>query len=243
MEPEFFLFCLVFFIAGWIQGIVGFGFAVATTLLLINRIDFTTLVFLNLSMSLITSIIAMLSGKNLRMIDRVLLLRLCLLAAVGLAIGLLIVEWVNPLILKKVTLLVILVASILSLFRNVKLFGKKNMVWISGLTSGLLTPSTGINGPMVALHLNARLSDKTIKRATMLAYLCFIMGAGVLLMGYQQQFSNETWQILMKLVIPSVLGYGAGLLTFKQLSDRSFRIAVTSFLIVSSLLSLLYLFF
>lgn len=241
--PEILLFCIVFFIAGWVQGIVGFGFAVATTLLLINRIDFTTLVFLNLSMSLITAVIAMFSGKNLRMIDKGILIRLSILAAIGLIIGILIIEWVNPLILKKVTLFVILIASILSLFKSKKIFGKKDMVWLSGFSSGLLTPSTGINGPMVALHLNAALTDKIAKRATMLAYLCFIMGAGVLLMSFQQDFTSHTWLMLGKLVIPSVVGYGTGLWSFRKLSDHAFKIAVTVFLIISSLISLLYLLF
>lgn len=240
---EIIIFSVIFFIAGWVQGIIGFGFAVATTLLLINKIDFTTLVFLNLSMSLITAIIAMFSGKNLKMIDKGILIRLSTLAAIGLTIGILIIEWVNPVVLKKITLSVILFASIISLFKSKKFFGKKNMVWISGFSSGLLTPSTGINGPMVALHLNAALTDKMAKRATMLAYLCFIMGAGVLMMGLQQDFSAETWLLLGKLVIPSVVGYAAGLWSFKRLSDHVFKLTVTVFLIISSLISLLYLLF
>lgn len=240
---EIILFSVVFFIAGWVQGVIGFGFAVATTLLLINRIDFTTLVFLNLSMSLITAVIAMFSGKNLKMINKGILIRLSIMAAIGLLIGILVIEWVNPVVLKKATLLVILIASIISLSKNKKIFGKKNMVWISGFSSGLLTPSTGINGPMVALHLNAALTDKIAKRATMLAYLCFIMGAGVLMMGLQQDFSLDTWLMLGKLVIPSVVGYAAGLWSFKKLSDHVFKLAVTIFLIISSLISLLYLLF
>ena len=241
--PEIILFCVVFFIAGWVQGVIGFGFAVATTLLLINKMDFTTLVFLNLCMSLITAVIAMFSGKNLKMIDKGILIKLSLLAAVGLIIGIMVIEWVDPVVLKKVTLSVILIASVISLSKSKKIFGNSNMVWVSGFTSGLLTPSTGINGPMVALHLNAALKNKIAKRATMLAYLCFIMGAGVLLMGLQKDFSNHTWLMLGKLVIPSVIGYGAGLWSFQKLSDHVFKISVTVFLIISSLISLLYLLF
>ncbi len=241
--PEIVLFFIVFFIAGWVQGVIGFGFAVATTLLLINKIDFTTLVFLNLSMSLITAVIAMFSGKNLKMIDKGILIRLSILATIGLVIGILIIEWINPVVLKKVTLSVILIASIISLSKSKKIFGKKNMVWISGFSSGLLTPSTGINGPMIALHLNAALKDKMAKRATMLAYLCFIMGAGVFMMGLQQNFSSGTWLMLGKLVIPSVIGYAVGLWSFKKLSDQVFKLAVTIFLIISSLISLLHLLF
>ncbi len=240
---EIIIFWIVFFIAGWVQGVIGFGFAVATTLLLLNKMDFTTLVFLNLCMSLITAVIAMFSGKNLKMIDKGILMRLSGIAAVGLAIGIMITEWVDPLVLKKVTLSVILIASVISLSKSKKLFGKRNMVWVSGFTSGLLTPSTGINGPMVALHLNAALDNKIAKRATMLAYLCFIMGAGVLMMGLQKDFSSHTWLMLGKLVIPSVIGYGVGLWSFQKLTDRVFKLSVTIFLIISSLISLLYLLF
>jgi uncharacterized membrane protein YfcA len=240
---EIVLLCLVFFIAGVVQGVIGFGFAVATTLLLINRMDFTTLVFLNLSMSLITSIIAMLSGENLKMIDKSILIRLSLMSFIGLIIALYIMEWVNPLILKKLTLSVILFASFISLFKSMNIFAKSGMVWISGFSSGLLTPSTGINGPMVALHLNAALNNKISKRATMLAYLCFIMGAGVLLMSFQQDFTSQTWRLLGKVILPSIIGYGAGLWLFRKLSNHTFKLTITIFLIISSLISLLYLLF
>ncbi|MCM4155762.1 sulfite exporter TauE/SafE family protein [Gramella sp. AN32] len=239
---EIILICLVFFIAGWVQGVIGFGFAVATTLLLVNNMNFTTLVFLNLSMSLTTAVIAMLSGKNLKMIDRGILIRLALTAFVGLILGLFIIEWVDSVILKKATLVVILIASLLSLSKTQSLFAHRRMVWFSGFLSGVLTPSTGINGPLVALHLNATLKDKIATRATMLAYLFVIMGMGVILMSWQQDFSNDTWSLLLKVLLPSIIGYAFGLWSFRQLSNGVFKKTVTVFLIASSLVSLIKLF-
>lgn len=239
---EIIIICVVFFIAGWIQGIIGFGFAVATTLLLVNNMDFTTLVFLNLSMSLTTAIIAMLSGKNLKKVDRGILIRLAITAVAGLVLGLFIIEWVNAVILKKVTLVVILIASMLSLSKTQKFFAHRKMVWFSGFFSGVLTPSTGINGPLVALHLNAAIKDKIATRATMLAYLLVIMGMGVLLMSWQQDFPKDTWSLMLKVLLPSILGYGFGLWSFRQLSNGVFKKTVTVFLIASSLVSLVKLF-
>lgn len=230
-----------FMIAGMIQGIFGFGFAVATTLLLVNHIDFTTLVFLNLCMSVLTSLIAMLSGRNVKAIHKGVLLKLMISASVGLVVGLAILSYVNAITLKKVTLMVILFASLISLTKNKTFFAHSYMSWIGGFFSGVLTPSTGINGPLVALHLNAAFTNKQQTRNTMLAYLFLIMCFGVVSMIFHVNFSNDIWIILLEVFIPSILGYVLGMLFFRLLSDAVFRSAVTLFLICSSIVSLIYL--
>jgi len=238
---EMLLFIGAFMLAGWIQGLLGFGFAVATTLMLVNTVDFTTLVFLNLAMSLVTSIIAMLSAKNLKAINKPTLIKLVLSATVGLAIGIVLINRIDTVMLKKITLAVILLASLVSLRNNKAFFAHSYMAWFTGVFSGVLTPSTGINGPLVALHLNAAFKDKQQIRTTMLAYLFLIMTFGVMSMMLQASFSSKTWATVGKVIMPSIAGYIAGLQSFKLLSDSFFKKMVTVFLICSSLLSLIYL--
>lgn len=240
---ELFFILGAFLLAGWVQGVIGFGFAIATTLLLVNQVNFTMLVFLNLCMSVLTSLFAMLSGKNLKAIHKPTLLRLILSAGAGLVIGILMINLVNAVILKQVTLGVIFVASLVSLRGKVAFFAYPSMAWVSGFFSGVLTPSTGINGPLVALHLNAAFQEKRQTRTTMLAYLFLIMAFGVVSMGFQQQLPAQTWQMLPKIVLPSVIGYGLGMLSFRFLSDAVFKQIVTFFLIGSSVLSFIYLIF
>ncbi|MGV3540667.1 MAG: sulfite exporter TauE/SafE family protein [Rufibacter sp.] len=230
-----------FLVAGWVQGILGFGFAIATTLLLVSVLDFTMLVFLNLAMSVLTSLFAMLSAKNLRTIHRPTLYKIIVSASAGLLVGIFILNAVNPVVLKQVTLVVIMLASLLSLRKKVQVFAYPVMAWVSGFFSGVLTPSTGINGPLVALHLNAAFQDKQQTRNTMLAYLFLIMAFGVVSMGIQQKLPDETWSMLPKVVLPSVAGYGLGMLSFRLLSDSVFKKIVTFFLIGSSFLSFIYL--
>ncbi|MGV3503437.1 MAG: sulfite exporter TauE/SafE family protein [Adhaeribacter sp.] len=232
-----------FLVAGWVQGVIGFGFAIATTLLLVNQVNFTMLVFLNLSMSVLTSLFAMLSGKNLKAIHQPTLWRLILSAGAGLVFGIMILNLVDALLLKQITLGVILVASLVSLRKKVSFFSYPAMAWVSGFFSGVLTPSTGINGPLVALHLNAAFQEKTQTRTTMLAYLFLIMAFGVVFMGFQQQLPAQTWQMLPKIILPSAIGYGLGMLSFRLLSDAVFKKIVTFFLIASSVLSFIYLIF
>ncbi len=162
-------------------------------------------------------------------------------ATVGLAIGIAIVNYVDAVILKKITLVVILIASILSLTKNKRFFAHSYMCSISGFFSGILTPSTGINGPLVALHLNATFTNKQIIRTTMLAYLFLIMLFGVICMALKAELPAQTWSMMSKVILPSVAGYVFGLLSFRLLSDSIFRKTVTLFLICSSLLSLIYL--
>jgi len=239
MSGQLIMILFAFMLAGWVQGV--FGFAIVTTLLLVSQLDFTLLVFLNLSMSVVTSLIAMVSAKNIAAINKKTLLKLMLSATAGLAIGIAIVNYVDAVILKKITLVVILIASILSLTKNKRFFAHSYMCSISGFFSGILTPSTGINGPLVALHLNATFTNKQIIRTTMLAYLFLIMLFGVISMALKAELPAQTWSMMGKVIIPSVAGYVFGLLSFRLLSDLIFRKTVTLFLICSSLLSLIYL--
>lgn len=232
---------IAFLIAGWVQGLIGFGFAVVTTLLLVNSVDFTTLVYFNLCMSVLTSIIAMFNAKNLKSIHKPTLLKLIVSACAGLFIGLALIDVVNSIVLKKITLSVILLASIVSLTKNKVFFSHNYMSWIGGFFSGVLTPSTGINGPLVALHLNAAFTNKDQIRNTMLSYLFLIMTFGVVTMSLQMKFTPEILQMLWKLVIPSVTGYLLGMFSFRVLPDATFQKTVIIFLILSSISSLIYL--
>ena len=232
---------LSFFLAGWVQGTLGFGFAVASTLLLLGGMNFTMLVFLNLCMSFLSCVLAMLSAGNLRSIHKPILFRVVLSALIGLVIGSAVIKYVDSVFLKQVTLVVILVASLLSLGKYRRFFAQKYLSVAGGFLSGILTPSTGINGPLVMLHLNAAMKDKRQIRSTMLSYLLVIMAFGILSMTFQVGLPRGTWETLAKIVLPSVAGYALGVLTFRQLSDSLYNKLVTFFLIASSLLSLIYL--
>src|SRR5690625_3548323 len=113
--PDLWVILLAFMVAGWIQGTLGFGFAVTSTLLLVNRMDFTMLVFLNLCISFLTCLIAMFSSKNIKSVLKPVLIKLVISALVGLAVGIALINYVDSEILKKVTLVVILIASVMSL--------------------------------------------------------------------------------------------------------------------------------
>jgi uncharacterized membrane protein YfcA len=241
MTTEFIVILGAFMLAGWIQGVVGFGFAVSTTLLLVNHMNFTVLVFLNICMSVITSLIAMLSAKNLRSIHKPTLLKLMVSSSAGLILGLVIINHVDAVLLKKLTLTVILFASVFSLTRNKKVFAHRLMAWIGGFFSGVLTPTTGINGPLVALHLNATFNNKQETRTTMLSYLFLIMTFGMIFMAFQSTLSPKTWVMLPKVILPSIAGYVLGMFSFRLLPDVVFKKMVTFFLIFSSLTSLIYL--
>lgn len=239
--PSLLLLFFAFLLAGWIQGLIGFGFAIATTLLLVNQLDFTTLVYFNLCMSVLTSVIALCSGKNLRSIHKVTLLKLVVSATAGLLVGVAIINLVDALVLKQVTLAVILLASLVSLTKNKVFFAHRYMSWVGGFFSGVLTPSTGINGPLVALHLNAAFTNKEQTRNTMLSYLFLIMSFGVISMSLQANLAPGAGPLLLKLIGPSLAGYVLGMLSFRQLPNHLFQRTVTLFLIISSLLSLIYL--
>lgn len=232
---------LSFLVAGWVQGTLGFGFAVASTLMLLGGMNFTMLVFLNLCMSFLSCVLAMLSAGNLRSIHKPIFLRVVISALIGLVIGSAVIKYVDGVFLKQVTLVVILVASLLSLGKYRRFFGQKHLSVAGGFLSGILTPSTGINGPLVMLHLNAALKEKRRIRSTMLSYLLVIMAFGVLSMTFQVGLPRGSWGMLAKIVLPSVAGYALGVLTFRQLSDSRYNRLVTFFLISSSLLSLIYL--
>lgn len=230
-----------FMIAGLVQGMLGFGLAVTSTLLLANRMDFTMLVFLNLCLSFLTCLIAMFYSKNVKAVMKPVLIRLLISALCGLAVGMMMIGYMDSGILKEITLAVILIASVISLGKAKRFFSHPVMTWLTGFLSGVLTPSTGINGPFVVLHLNAVSKHKGQTRNTMLSYLLIIMALGILLMSFHSGLGGEAWNLLPKVVLPAVLGYAIGVLLFRLLSDVVFSRIVIFFLLSSSVLSLIYL--
>lgn len=234
---------LSFTAAGSVQGTLGFGFAVASTLLLVNNTDFTTLVFLNLCMTLLTCFISMLSLQNLRSIQKLVLIKLVVSALTGLGVGIVLVNYLNAFILKQCTLLIILLASVLSLGNNKSFFSHKYMSLAGGFLSGVLTPSTAINGPLVMLHLNAALKNKQEIRTTMLSYLMIIMAFGIVSMDFKLELPSGIWRTVVQIILPTLAGYTLGVITFRLLPDNVYKRIVLLFLIASSFLSLLYLFY
>ena len=57
-------------------------------------------------------------------------------SVIGLLIGTLMLDLIDALILKKITLLVILLASLVSLTKNKKFFAHQYLVWVGGFFSG-----------------------------------------------------------------------------------------------------------
>ncbi len=239
--PDLWWILLAFMIAGWVQGTLGFGLAVTSTLILVNKMDFVTLVFLNLCISFLTCLIAMFSAKNIKSILKPVLLKLVISALLGLVLGLVLIHAVDSIILKKVTLVVILITSLMSLSKLKLLFSHSYLTWLTGFLSGALTPSTGINGPLVVLHLNAIGKNKQQIRNTMLSYLLVVMALGILLMSFQSELNIGVLHLLPKVVVPAIMGYILGTLSFRLFSNFVFSRTVILFLICSSLLSLIYL--
>lgn len=232
-----------FFLAGLVQGLLGFGFVIASTLVLVARMDMATLVFINLTMSILTSLVAMLSVKNLKSMPPKLLAKLTISSIAGIVLGIWLMDYVNEMLLKQITLLMILLAALLSLRQSKSFFAHPWTGWAGGFLSGVLTPSTGINGPPVVLHLNALLQSKAQIRATMLAYLLLVMAFGLISLVLKPGFTKPDLQMLAIASVPTFVGYGAGVLIFKNLNNNVFQRLVTIFLIVTSIAALYNLFF
>jgi uncharacterized membrane protein YfcA len=111
--------------------------------------------------------------------------------------------------------------------------------WATGLASGTLTTSTGLNGPPIALWLAARGAEPEEIRDSLQA--CFVV-LGVLGAPMVGALTTQTTPapdlMLTGVLLPLVaVGHFLGRRTFRALGDRRYRLGLTALIAATGVVS------
>lgn len=107
-----------------------------------------------------------------------------------------------------------------------------------GVLSGVLSTSTSLNGPPVALYLMARGFTKNRFRGTMIVYVFLATVTSVVLLALGGTITAPTLALAAKTAPVLLVGFFAGVALVHGLSDRDFEMVVLAFLLLVGLLGI-----
>jgi uncharacterized protein len=107
-----------------------------------------------------------------------------------------------------------------------------------GFLSGVLSTSTSLNGPPVALYLMARGYAKNRFRGNMVVYVFLATVTSVVLLALGGSITAPILSLAAKTAPVLIVGFFAGVAAVHGLSERHFEVAVLGFLALVGLLGL-----
>jgi uncharacterized membrane protein YfcA len=157
-------------------------------------------------------------------------------AWLGIGIGILIVRTVDPDYIKLLASLVVIVAALLLMrgWRPAHAHAQAAGPFV-GLLSGLLSPTTGMDGTPVVFLLSSRDYGIASFRSTITVYYYLIIPVSILALVQQGLLGREDMLRSLAVVPPVVIGTMIGQRLVRRLSVERFRSIVYVLLLVSGL--------
>lgn len=176
---------------------------------------------INIILSLIISV--SLIWKIKADIDFIILKRLSIGSIIGVPFGILIFLSINITLFKMIVSIILLVLTLLLIFKfTIKSTPSRDLI-IGGL-SGLLTTSIGMPGPPLLLYFTGTNTEKAKLRATTLAFFLFIYFVSLITQISFSGTSKITWLSSLYAVPIVFIGLYLGEKLFKKLNQKIFRL-------------------
>ena len=162
-------------------------------------------------------------------------------AMVGIPLGVLLLLWVQPEIMRQVIGLVVVTFTSLMIV-GVRFKGAPSRGGILGIgfLGGLSGGATGAGGPPIVLYFLSRPLDAQTYRANMVSYFTLTNMTSIAVLAWHQVYHWGMWSWLWKLALVFFVGINVGMWLFFRLDPKRFRPIILSFLLVVGLFGLLY---
>jgi uncharacterized membrane protein YfcA len=216
-------FIIIILVASILQTSTGFGFSIMATPFLLLMFEPAEAIQINLVLSLVIS--AALIRKIRKDMDIGILKRFIIGSMAGLPIGMMVFLVINISSLKLIVSLMILVLTMMLIFKFRVSRGNSRDLAVGGL-SGAFTTSMGMPGPPLLLYFSGTDTKKETLRATTLAFYLFIYFTSLIIQVIFAGTNKTTW-IASGLALPLVfIGLFFGQILFKRINQHAFRILI-----------------
>lgn len=219
--------------------VTGFGFNLVSAPLLTLLYPPRFVVVLTLLLGICASGLLVLRREIRRTVEWRVVRPLYLSSLAGMPFGVALLMWGPARLLKAVIAAVTAAFAIVMLTRfRPRLTGSALDTVAVGFLSGVLSTSTSLNGPPVALYLMARGYAKDRFRGNMVIYVFLATVTSVVLLALGGGITSQTLALAAKLAPVLIAGFFAGVAAVHGLSDRHFEVTVLGFLVLVGLLGL-----
>ncbi len=217
--------------------LTGFGFNLVSAPLLTLIYSPRLVVVLTLLLGVCASGLLALRPEIRREVDWRVIRPLYLSSLAGMPAGMALLLWSPTRVLKAFIASVTVAFAIVMLTRfRPRLQGGTLGAVAVGFLSGVLSTSTSLNGPPVALYLMAQGLAKDRFRGNMVVYIFLATATSVVLLALGGAITAQTVSLATKLLPALFFGFAAGVVLARTLSDRSFEATVLGFLVLVGLL-------
>lgn len=236
MDPVIVQVILVATLAGFIQGLSGFAFALVATSLLAWTIEPQVLaptVVITSLLGQVTSLSSVRAPARLAHATPFLIG-----GALGVPAGALLLPLLDATAFRtSIGMVLILYCSVMLGIKELPLFrrGGKRADGGVGLLAGILGGATGIPGPPIILWCALRGWDKETQRAT---FQSFFIGIQVLILGIYIAtglVNARSLQLVLVAALPIIISAWFGLRVFKRFTEHDFQRVIFGLLLVSGI--------
>lgn len=226
---------LTIMMASFTQAVTGFGFSiVAIPLLAIFMPVVDAIVIATISSFLLTTVVAL---RERRRIDSSILLKVSILSALGMPLGVLILREVDERWIIVAIVCLVLASAFASFGKRVVIPRKIPVNGLLGFVSGCMLTSTGLNGPPIVLLVHRVEPQAGRARALMQALFALQDFTAIVIFLISGMVGTESVVLTSRGLVGLLLGWLAGNWLFHRLSSEvSRQIAATALMLVSAYL-------
>ena len=160
--------------------------------------------------------------------------------ALGVPIGVLILKYADPNIIRIgiATLILLLAALSLKEFQGEIPYARVLGI-VAGFAVGIALAAFAVGGPLIVLFLLARNLRRQSVRGAMAFFLLVISMVGLGFYTYFELYTTERLTLIAIVLVPAFIGFALGGLLIKQMNERIFRYVVLGIIAMSSMAVLL----
>jgi len=224
------------FVGFYVQTVIGFGGSlVALPLLLFgmelpDAISYLSIFYFFSSVFLIAK-----EGRN---IDMKLVLKLALASVVGVVLGILVLAFSKPIVLKKALGFFILTYVAYTLFWKKRIQLSKSGVLSFGILAGFFSGVFSTGGPLYAVCVENSVKDMRIFRATMIALSALVTVTQIPVLVATGLLTFTHLKLSLYIFPVFLFAQFLGKLTFRKINGKVFKIFLITILSISGIIML-----
>ena len=230
---------LILLVAGFIQGLTGFGFGMVAMSLMPLLVDVKFASILIALLSTVNNFLVLWSVRRSVNLRNVLFIFLG--GAMGIPVGVYLLKTLDAALIKRMLGTVLVIFSSYSLLRRGEPKLRIGEIWAvpMGICSGVLNGIINMGGPPVIIYTYHKGWDKKVVKATMVFYFCVLSTYKIGLFVAARMISGEILKLSLILIPIMFLGTGLGFPIFERINREGMRrITFTLLLILGVILIL-----
>jgi len=229
--------CAVLF-AAFVRGVAGFGLALILAPILLIILDPKSVVVVNLLLGVISNILVILYGFRNKYLNRIILMAASSLP--GIAIGIWIITIIAPSFLKVIIGAITILFVVPLTLGFARVFVRERLACgVSGFLSGILSSSTSLGGPPVVLLMYNQKWDKETIHSSLAVYFLFICVCSLISLAVVGLVDVQTVISAATLIPALLIGIGLGMVTFRRVNVRFFRMLTLGIVVVTGIMGIL----